>query len=244
MEIIPVLDLRSGVAVHARRGERERYQPVESILAPSHPGDPQALAAAFRGSPGVRHCYVADLDAIGGRAPQLGLLAALADPAQGFGRGLLVDAGVCTAAGASALITAGAEAVVVGLETLAGFDDLGAVVSEIGAERTAFSLDLRDGRPVLHPDMRVPLPLPDPLELAARARDRGIETIIVLDLAAVGSDAGPRHLDLLALLKARLSVRLLAGGGVRSVEDLTRLAAAGADGALVASALHSGAIRP
>jgi phosphoribosylformimino-5-aminoimidazole carboxamide ribotide isomerase len=68
--------------------------------------------------------------------------------------------------------------------------------------------------------------------------------LIVLDLGAVGSDAGPRHLDLLARLKRGLGVRLLAGGGVRSAEDLWRLEAAGADGALVASALHSGAIGP
>jgi phosphoribosylformimino-5-aminoimidazole carboxamide ribotide isomerase len=37
-------------------------------------------------------------------------------------------------------------------------------------------------------------------------------------------------------------VELLAGGGVRDVADLRALADAGAAGALVATALHSGAI--
>ena len=118
------------------------------------------------------------------------------------------------------------------------------VVRATGAERTAFSLDLRDGQPILHPAMQAAMPRPDPFELAARARAAGVGTIIVLDVGAVGSEAGPRHLDLLTRLKRELGVRLLAGGGVRSGEDLARLGAAGADGALVASALHSGAIGP
>jgi phosphoribosylformimino-5-aminoimidazole carboxamide ribotide isomerase len=244
MELIPVLDLRHGVAVHARRGDRERYRPVVSTLVPGLEGDALALAAAYRRSVGARHCYLADLDAIDGRAPQHALLAALADPARGFGAGLLVDAGVGTAAGARALLAAGAETVVVGLETLAGFGELGTVVSAAGSGRTAFSLDLRDGQPVVHPAMQADTPHPDPYELAARAQAAGVATIIVLDLRAVGSEAGPRHLELLTRLKRGLGVRLLAGGGVRSAEDLVLLRDAGADGALVASALHSGAIGP
>jgi phosphoribosylformimino-5-aminoimidazole carboxamide ribotide isomerase len=35
-------------------------------------------------------------------------------------------------------------------------------------------------------------------------------------------------------------LRLIAGGGVRDPEDLRRLAAAGADGVLLATALHRG----
>lgn len=244
MELIPVLDLRHGVAVHARHGDRKRYPPVVSVLAPGAEGDALVLAAAYRRSLDARHCYVADLDAIEGRAPRHMLLAALADPARGFGAGLLVDAGVCTAVGAKALLAAGAETVVVGLETLADFRGLGAVVRAAGAGLTAFSLDLRNGQPVLHPAMQAAAPRPDPFALAARARETGVGTIIVLELEAVGSDAGPRHLDLLARLKRGLGIRLLAGGGVRSAEDLARLGAAGVDGALVASALHSGAIGP
>jgi uncharacterized protein related to proFAR isomerase len=37
-------------------------------------------------------------------------------------------------------------------------------------------------------------------------------------------------------------LRLLAGGGIAGAEDLARLAAAGCDGALVATALHTGRI--
>ena len=64
----------------------------------------------------------------------------------------------------------------------------------------------------------------------------------MLDLARVGSGEGP-DVALLGELHARFpDLELLAGGGVRDAADLRALAAAGASGALVATALHGGAI--
>ena len=64
----------------------------------------------------------------------------------------------------------------------------------------------------------------------------------MLDLARVGSGEGP-DVALLRELHARFpDVELLAGGGVRHAADLRALAAAGTSGALVATALHGGAI--
>ena len=60
----------------------------------------------------------------------------------------------------------------------------------------------------------------------------------------VGSGEGP-DVTLLGELHARFpDVELLAGGGVRHAADLRALAGAGASGALVATALHGGAIGP
>jgi phosphoribosylformimino-5-aminoimidazole carboxamide ribotide isomerase len=64
--------------------------------------------------------------------------------------------------------------------------------------------------------------------------------VIVLDLARVGSGAGP-DLRLLERLRRTVpGVTLLAGGGVRGADDLDRLADVGCDGALVGTALLSG----
>ena len=66
--------------------------------------------------------------------------------------------------------------------------------------------------------------------------------MIVLDLARVGTGSGP-DVALMGELCARFpELELLAGGGVRDASDLHALAEAGAAGALVATALHSGAI--
>ena len=66
----------------------------------------------------------------------------------------------------------------------------------------------------------------------------------MLDLARVGSDAGPDVALVRELCAGFPELELLAGGGVRDVADLRALAEAGAAGALVATALHGGAIGP
>ena len=73
-----MLDLARGTAVHARTGDRERYEPVQSVLAPGGDGDPVALLRAYRETLGATACYVADLDAIQGGAIQRGVLRELA----------------------------------------------------------------------------------------------------------------------------------------------------------------------
>src|SRR5437868_13909584 len=108
MEIIPVLDLAQGVAVHARAGERARFQPVRSVLSPDCAGDPLALIRGFRERLGAERCYVADLDAIEGGAVQSTVLRRLAHPEGSPGGPLLVDAGTRSPDGALELLSLGA----------------------------------------------------------------------------------------------------------------------------------------
>lgn len=244
MELIPVLDLLRGQAVHARAGQRKNYRPVQSALLPGRAGDAVALARAYHVSLGAWRCYIADLDAIEGWGPQVKLLGALADPEHGFGEGLLVDGGVATPRAAAKLIEAGASTVVVGLETLKGFRDLKAIVAAVGGDRVVFSLDLMDGKPVQRLTHRISTQDAVGLELGARAAEAGVSALLVLDLAVVGTGVGPKNLDLLAGLKRLVGLPVYAGGGVRSTEDLAVLEEAGCDAALVGSAIHNGAITP
>ena len=243
MELIPVLDILGGQAVHARRGARDQYRPVASALLPDRPGDALGLAQAYRDVLGAARCYAADLDAIQGGVPQWDLLDALADRERGFGAGLMVDAGLTSPEQVEALVGAGAETLVAGLETLPGFAELAAIVREADTTGVVFSLDLIDGKPVRRLTGRIATQEAVALELGARAADAGCQALLVLDLAAVGSEAGPRSLDLLEALKRMVGLPIYAGGGVRSAEDLKLLESAGCDAALVGTAIHSGAIR-
>ena len=62
----------------------------------------------------------------------------------------------------------------------------------------------------------------------------------MLDLARIGTDAGVQRSVLAAVRNAVPEATLLAGGGIRGLEDLRGLAHGGCDGALVASALLDG----
>jgi phosphoribosylformimino-5-aminoimidazole carboxamide ribonucleotide (ProFAR) isomerase len=105
----------------------------------------------------------------------------------------------------------------------------------------AFSLDVREGEPVLQPGASARISRREPPHvLAARAGDAGVGSVIVIDLARVGRGEGV-DLGLVARVRAAVPpLSLLAGGGVRGLEDVTRLADAGCDGALVATALLDG----
>ncbi|HEY7505414.1 MAG TPA: HisA/HisF-related TIM barrel protein [Gemmatimonadales bacterium] len=239
MRLIPVIDLAQGRAVHARAGDRASYPPVESVLIPGRNGDALALVQAYRDAVGARECYLADLDAIQGGQLQRALLRRLTRDAAPCG--VLVDAGVHSPDGVKDVLALGAAAVVIGLETLPSLEVLGAAVTAAGSGGIVFSLDLRLGRPLLSAAAAASgTGRLGPEELASRAVEAGVEAMLVLDLGRVGTGRGV-DLELLRRLRRHFpSVRLLAGGGVAGPEDLTRLAEAGCDGALVATALHTG----
>jgi phosphoribosylformimino-5-aminoimidazole carboxamide ribotide isomerase len=241
MQLIPVLDLAHGVAVQARAGDRARYAPVESALTPGGAGDPLALIQAYRDILGARECYVADLDAIQGGDIQRGPLRDLARA--GASSGLLVDAGISDASRALEVLALGADRVVIGLETLRTFDDLVSIVVAATPQRVVFSLDLRLGRPMLHPANRSAGGAePAAVSLADRAVAAGVKTLLVLDVGRVGTGGGV-DLELVETLRRGFpSVRLLAGGGVNGWRDLDLIRAAGCDGVLVATAIHTGRI--
>ncbi|HEY4648186.1 MAG TPA: HisA/HisF-related TIM barrel protein [Gemmatimonadales bacterium] len=241
MQIIPVLDLAGGIAVHAQAGDRTRYAPLESELVPGRIGDALAVLRAFHSLLGIHTCYVADLDAIQGGAVQRTLIRELSEFHTGFAGALLVDAGTHLPEGALEVLSCGASQVVVGLETLQAFSDLRNIVEVVGRSRVVFSLDLRLGTPILHPEMRdLRGAGPEAVAVAEQAASVGVESLLVLDLGRVGTGVGV-ELGLIETLRHRLpGVRLLAGGGVLTRRDLERMRDAGCDGALVASAIHSG----
>jgi HisA/HisF family protein len=234
MRVIPVLDVRHGQAVRAVAGDRAHYGPLTSVL---HGGpDPVALARSGRDAWGLPDLYLADLDAITGRSdPDLTLYRALAD----LGLNLWIDAGVRDAGDLPALLGAGVGRVVVGLETARGPEAMAGVVAQAGSDRVAFSLDLRDGRPMV--DTRPAWGTDDPLELARLAIDAGARRIIHLDLARVGTGRGVGH-PVWRGPEPAGPVEWVVGGGIAGPVELRDLSRAGVWGVLVGSALHDGRI--
>ena len=78
MQIVPVVDILAGRAVRAVRGERARYQPLESFLCRG--SEPLTVARALLEHCGSDTLYVADLDGLtGSGSAQVALLAELLD---------------------------------------------------------------------------------------------------------------------------------------------------------------------
>lgn len=238
MRIIGVLDLLGGRAVHARAGMRERYAPVTHAAGfEIRDGSALDLASIYVEHLGVRELYVADLDHILGGLAQDGLIRRLAS----LGVPLWLDAAVRSAEAATHAFALGATQVVVGLETLPSFALLDTVCATAGGDRVAFSLDLRAGVPIVLAGGAI-AGSESAEALAARAADAGAGTLIAIDLARVGTGVG---FDIGLLNRVRTAVPgtpLIAGGGIRSADELRQLGEAGCDGALIATALQDGRI--
>jgi len=217
IQLIPAVDVLGEGAVRLHQGAYDAV--VERA------GDPVALARAFAEA-GARRIHLVDLDgARSGRVrPELvGAVAAAVSPAR-----LQASGGIRSIADAQALLDAGADRVVVGT---AAFPDP-APWAALG-ERVAVALDVRDGQ------VRTAgwtegsgLSLEDAAERCANA---GILRVLCTAIDRDGTLAGP-DLDLVRRV-AGTGLRVLAAGGIRSPEDVTALAEAGAEAAVVGRAL-------
>src|SRR5688572_27234236 len=225
------------------------YAPVVMVAGePIQPGHAPEVARAYVDRLGLDEIYVADLTAIAASLERSRhhvrtmseppRHASTLDGITASGVVLWLDAGIATADDARHAMHLGATRVVVGLETLPSWKALEEICHLLGAGHVSFSLDLRDGAPVSSLHLVSGRTRPETIvELAAAA---GVSSVIVLELARVGTNAGPDAEMIEGLRRAVPEAALFAGGGVAGPDDLERLADAGCEGALVATALHDG----
>jgi phosphoribosylformimino-5-aminoimidazole carboxamide ribotide isomerase len=220
MEVIPVLDLKGGIVVHARMGQRDEYRPIETPLSPT--SNPVDVARGLLSIHPFATLYIADLDAIEGKGDNDAALARLKSEFPGLS--FWVDNGVADFGRARSWLDTGLGQLVLGSESQTD----GALVRGLfEQDRIILSLDFRGDA------------FMGPAELLENA-DRWPRRIIAMTLALVGSGSGPDLGRLSAIRRKAHDKLIYAAGGVRDVADLTMLAGAGITGALVATSLHNG----
>lgn len=219
MEIIPVIDLRGGLVVRARMGQRDQYRLIETPLSAT--SDPVDVARGLLSVFPFRTLYVADLDAIEGTGANQDTLAALRDAFPHLE--LWLDNGCSELIAAQACLDGGLN-LVLGSEAQT---DASLVESLAKNPRMILSLDYR-GDSFIGPESLLATP------------DIWPQRVIVMTLARVGSGAGPDIERLRAIQRMAGGRSIYAAGGVRDAADLLALKQAGIAGALVASSLHDG----
>jgi len=218
--------------VHAVRGIRKEYQPLQSVLTKSI--EPLEVALTFKNI-GFTDLYVADLDAIIDCSANFNILKNMSDATD---IKLMVDAGVTSIERAQKLLDSGVSKLIIGTETLQKKSFVSDAVRLFGSERVVVSLDLK-GNKIL-----VKLPFDgcdDPLCLLKQFKAMGVSRVIVLDLLRIGSGEGV-NVDFLKNVIEKVGIDVYVGGGVRDINDLVELRNLGVSGALVATALHTGKI--
>jgi phosphoribosylformimino-5-aminoimidazole carboxamide ribotide isomerase len=256
MRIVPVIDLRGGRAVAGRSGERARYAPVMSRIrggAAENLSDPRRLARALAETLASERLYVADLDRIEGTGDNGQVVTALLedDPA----RVILWDGGLAVRADAPRhprlvpILATECLAAVEEIDAAAdgpGVAGAGAIGAPAGIASTGppspwLGLDLEARGLVARAPGVARLGEQALLQRAVRAAVGGV--VIVL-LSRVGTGSGLPRERLRRLRAGAAGLATIAGGGIASIDDLLFLRSIGCQGALLATALHDGRLRP
>jgi phosphoribosylformimino-5-aminoimidazole carboxamide ribotide isomerase len=222
LRAIPVIDLMAGKVVRARIGDRTSYRPIDSPLSPT--SDPVDVVRGLLAVYPFPTLYVADLDAIQCKGDNLPALRRIR--AEFRALRVWIDNGAADSAALEALARADLGEPVIGSETQR---DCALITRHAHSERIVLSLDFRGDA------------FQGPNEILAEP-ELWPRRIIVMTLARVGSGAGPDFARLAAIRSIAEDREVYAAGGVRGAADLSALKAAGAAGALIATALHEGRI--
>lgn len=231
-EIIPAIDLRGGRCVRLFQGDYGR----ETVYG----DDPVAMARHWQ-QLGARRLHVVDLDGARAGAPvQLQLVArmvrAVDVPVQ-LGGGLRTIGDIASA------LDAGVERVVLGTAAIqsdsadpATFRR--ACLEQFGA-RVVLSLDARGGQLAVR-GWTETTGL-DVFSFAHRLRDEGFQRIVYTDISRDGALNGPNVAHIRRLVEIE-GLAVIASGGIHRVDDILALVEAGAEAAIVGTALYQGAI--
>lgn len=113
-------------------------------------------------------------------------------------------------------------------------------LARYGAERIAVGIDARDGRVAI--SGWVDVSEVEAVDLGRRMAALGVQRVVYTDVARDGMLTGP-NVPATAALARETGLRVIASGGVSSLDDLEQLAAHaadGIDGVIVGMALYEG----
>ncbi|MCB5184489.1 nickel transporter [Methylobacillus gramineus] len=223
MKVIPVIDLMHGQVVHAKKGERQHYQPIQSALCNS--SAPLDIVAALLELYPFKQMYIADIDAIQQRGNHSGTIAEITKAYPQLE--IWLDAGISSVADLATWTDLNLQ-IIIGSESLSDLNTYQAIAQACNA-RFTLSLDFSLA------GYQGPAELLSNIELWP-------DNVIIMTLQQVGSQAGPDFDRLKAFKQEHFHLNIYAAGGTRHLQDVMHLAQLEIAGVLVASALHHGSL--
>jgi phosphoribosylformimino-5-aminoimidazole carboxamide ribotide isomerase len=215
-----VLDIFNGEVVHAVRGERRRYEPIERFSRIVNTSKPMEVMQLIK----PKEVYVADLNRLMGSGENLPTIAEISKKAK-----TMADIGIAEEGDLDCLPLGAVP--VLGTETASWK----LMEEAVFFRDIVVSIDMKNRR-ILTRDPELMLSPPD---IIRRLNGLPIERVILLELDRVGTSSGLDQ-DFLEKAVSASDHPLILGGGVKGPEDLKTLEKMGFYGALVATAVHNG----
>ena len=229
MMIYPAIDLKDGHCVRLVEGRAEQKTVYSS--------DPRQVALDFQAA-GAGYLHIVDLDgAFEGlpinRAAIQAIAAAVDIPFQ-------VGGGLRSRQDVEQTLGLGAARVIIGTRAVSSPDFIKELLDSFGPERIVVGIDARDGKVAVQGWVEVSDL--DAVEFGRSMYELGIRTAVYTDISRDGKLSGP-NLEAIRVMLEQTGLRIIASGGVSSMENIKALKALthlGIDGAIVGKALYDG----
>ncbi|MFQ5857858.1 MAG: 1-(5-phosphoribosyl)-5-[(5-phosphoribosylamino)methylideneamino]imidazole-4-carboxamide isomerase [Anaerolineae bacterium] len=231
MIIFPAIDLRQGRCVRLYQGDPEK----EVVFG----DDPVAVAHEWVNH-GADWLHIVNLDGAFGRAS--GNLSVVKEIVSCVNAKVQFGGGLRDIGDMEHMLQMGVTRVIVGTMAITAPEIVAEAVGRFGRERIVVGIDARDGRVATHgwketSDV-------DVIDLAERVMMLGVVRVVYTDIARDGTMRGP---DIAGTrrLAAETGLKVIASGGVASINDVKALKAqerTGVEGIIIGQALYTGAI--
>ena len=227
MILLPAIDMKDGQCVRLRKGEFSTVSQVaDSALE---------TARAFA-SAGAKWVHMVDLD--GAREGVRTNFPHISEVIRRSGLSVELGGGIKTQEDVDAVAEAGASRLVIGSAAVTTPQVVDYALERYG-DRVAVGIDCLDGR-VRTAGWEKDSGLSG-LRLARQMAGKGVKTIIFTDISTDGMLSGPSF-DQLAALQKAVGCRIVASGGVTTLDDVKRLRDMGLYGAIIGKAYYAGTI--
>jgi phosphoribosylformimino-5-aminoimidazole carboxamide ribotide isomerase len=227
MQIWPAIDLRGGKCVRLRQGDYQQ----ETVFAE----DPAAVARRFA-EQGARHLHIVDLE--GAREGLPVNLPSVQNILEGVDIECELGGGIRDEQSISELLDFGLNRLVIGTSALTAPDWFREVCRKFPGQ-LVLGIDARDG--LAATDGWLTTSAVKATDLAAQFNDEPLAAIIYTDIATDGMMRGP-NVAAMGEMQAAVKLPVIASGGVTSVGDIEKLAAAGVAGCIIGRALYEGTV--
>jgi phosphoribosylformimino-5-aminoimidazole carboxamide ribotide isomerase len=227
--LYPAIDLQGGKAVRLRQGDF-----AQTTVFSDDPVNREKRSAAE----GAASLHVVDLD--GARAGEPVHAALVASIAAAFPGTVHLGGGLRSRAAIETALATGVDRVVVGTAVVDDADLLAWAIDRLG-DGLVVALDARQGKVATHGWTQITDR--DAVQVATGLVTMGVRRLAYTDIGRDGTLGGPNIAAMKRLSEAAPPLRLIASGGISSLDDLARLRdldVANMDGIIVGRALYEG----
>ena len=227
MIILPAIDIIDRKPVRLYQGDYAQKEIVGSSV--------MELAKNFEQS-GAEYIHLVDLD--GAKEGKRVNHEIILETAHALDVPVEVGGGIRTMAQIESYLENGIDRVILGTSAMEDPQLLQDALRRYG-ERIAVGIDCRDG--LVYGRGWLEASELHYITFARQLEEMGVQTVIVTDISKDGTLSGP-NTDMLATLKEQSGMRIIASGGIRSIEDIAALKQLGLYGAITGKAMYHGTL--